>query len=75
MPGITLAIAQAKLTELLAAHTSVALGQRVRLADRDVTFADLEQLQKSIDYWSRKVDELEAKAGGRSRAVVLRPNF
>lgn len=64
--SITLATAQAKLAEYLAAETSVLLGQEVRGADgRLLKMADLAAIREGISYWSAKVETLTA-SGGRA---------
>lgn len=64
--SITLAIAQAKLTEYLTSESNVLLGQETRSADgRLLRMADLEQIREGISYWSAKVEALTA-SGGRN---------
>lgn len=75
MPGITLAIAQARLTEYLNAEAAVLTGQSYQIAGRALTRADLEDIQKGIEIWDQRVGALELSASRGSRAVVPRPNF
>lgn len=75
MPGITLAIAQARLTEYLNAEAAVLLGQSYQIAGRGLTRADLEDIQKGIEIWNQRVGALEGSAVRGARAVVPRPNF
>lgn len=67
MPGITLAIAQAKLTEYLTAESKILEGQSYSIGDRALTRADLEEIRKGIKYWEAKCDNLEV---GRTKPLV-----
>lgn len=67
MAGLTLAQADAQLTLWLAASTAVASNQSYKIGDRELVRADAGEIRDSIDYWQRKVDELTARASGRSR--------
>lgn len=72
MSAYTLATAQAKLQEYLAAETAVLAGQETRVGDRTLRRADLEAIRDGITYWSRQVDALAA--GGRGpRIYGVRP--
>lgn len=64
MAGITLAIAQQKLDELLAAHTAVLAGQSVTIGGRTLTRAHLNFIEASITTWDMRVKRLSN--GGRS---------
>jgi hypothetical protein len=72
MAGLTLAQAEAKLEQWLAADEGVQGGQSVRYNDRVLTRADAIEIRNNIDYWNKKCQELEAKetGGGRSRTVA-----
>jgi len=63
--GITLAIAEAQLTESLAALSKVRNGQRVSLNGKDLTRADMAAIQKDVDYWDRQVSRLSRSGGTR----------
>ena len=75
MAGITLAQAEAKLTQYLAAEEAVLLGQQYEISGRMLKRADLASIQAGIDIWNQRVQRLSARSGGRSAAVVPRPNF
>lgn len=74
MAGITLAQAEAKLSEYLAAETAVLGGQSVRHeSGRMLTLADLATIRDGISHWDSQVKLLSASAtrgGGRSRVVA-----
>jgi hypothetical protein len=67
MAGITLQQAQQHLDSWLAADTAVSKGQAYSVAGRSVTRADATMIQDRIDYWSRKVEQLEAGSRGGAR--------
>jgi len=75
MAGITLAQAQAKLDEYLAAETAILSGQSYKIGERELRRADLAAIQAGIDTWNKRVTELQASASGRRRAIVPRPSF
>lgn len=75
MAGITLAQAEAKLAQYLAAEEAVLLGQQYQIGERMLRRADLGAIQKGIDLWNQRVQQLSARAGGRSAAIVPRPSF
>lgn len=81
MAGITLAQAEARLQEMLDAHTAVSTGQSYEIggpgATRRLTRANLEEIMKAIDFWDAKVKQLasESSASGAARAVVMRPGW
>ena len=56
-----------KLNTWLAAEESVATGQSYQIGNRSLTYADLTQIGKRIDYWSNKVTELSQQRKGRNR--------
>ena len=58
MAGITLAQAEAKLTEYLAAETKVLSGQAYSIAGRSFTRANLKEIRDGISYWEAKVKSL-----------------
>jgi len=74
MAGITLAQAEARLTEYLAAESAVLGNQSYTLNGRSVTRANLGEIRDGISYWDEKVKTLDMKASGRSRAVRVCPN-
>ena len=73
MAGITLAQAQSKLDEYLAAETAVLTGQSYEIGGRKLERANLREIQRGIDAWDNRVKRLSARSGGRSAAVVPRP--
>jgi LDH2 family malate/lactate/ureidoglycolate dehydrogenase len=73
MAGITLAQAEAKLAEYLAAETKVLNGQKVEIEGEALTRANLEQIQNGIDVWDRRVKQLSGTASGLGRARTVRP--
>lgn len=75
MAGITLAQAQTQLDAYLAAETAVLSGQSYEIAGRKLTRANLEMIQKGVEIWNARVNQLSAKASGRSRAISPRPNW
>lgn len=72
MAGITLAQAEAKLAQYLAAEEAVLTGQQYELAGRMLKRADLLAIQQGISIWNARVNELGASASGRVRAIVPR---
>lgn len=58
MAGITLAQAEAKLAEWLAADTAVASGQAYTIGGRSLTRANAKEIRENIDYWNGMAQEL-----------------
>jgi hypothetical protein len=75
MPGITLAQAQQRLDQYLAAEEAVLGGQRVEFNGRLLQRADLESIRKGVEVWNQRVQQLSRRASGRSVAVVPRPSW
>jgi hypothetical protein len=78
MAGITLIQAQQTLSELLAAHSAVLLGQSYEVqagsGRRSLTRADLDSIQTGIDFWDKKVKALTAEQSSRgSRRATMIP--
>jgi len=71
MAGITLAIAEAKLAEYLAAETKVNARQSYEIDGRKLTSANMAEIQRGIDTWNKRCIDLSAKAAGRSRARTI----
>ena len=67
MAGITLETAQKQLDLWIAAEEKVTHGQSYQIGNRSLTYADLTQIGKRIDYWSNKVTELSQQRKGRNR--------
>lgn len=74
MAGITLAIAQAKLDQYLAAEEKILLGQDVSMDGDRLTLADLTSVQLGVKIWDGRVKELTpASAGGGIRVREFIP--
>lgn len=71
MAGITLEIAQAKLTEYLTAETAVLAGQDITIDGTRFTRADLAAVQKGIEIWNSRVNRL-TRGGLAVREVIPR---
>lgn len=71
MAGITLAQAEAKLSEYLAAESKILLNQEVWIDGERITRADLEQVQEGIRLWEARVARLGRK-GLMVREVIPR---
>lgn len=72
MAGITLAIADAKLTTYMEAEEKILLGQRVVINGKDLTRADLAAVQKGVELWNKRVLQLSRSGGVRLRQVIPR---
>lgn len=72
MAGITLAQAEAKLAQYLAAEEAVLTGQQYEIAGRMLKRADLQAIQQGVEIWNARVNELSASVTGRARAIVPR---
>lgn len=75
MAGITLAQAEAKLAEYLAAETKILTGQKVEIDGQSLTRANLEAVQQGIDIWNARVTSLSARASGRGRSRTISPGW
>lgn len=75
MAGITLAQAEAKLAEYLDAETKVLKGQAVTIDGESLTRANLDLIQRGIDSWNKRVQNLSAAASGRGRARTAQPGW
>lgn len=73
MAGITVAQAEAKLAEYLAAETAVLGGQAYTIAGRTLTRANLEEIQRGVSIWNNRVITLSAAASGRGRMRTIVP--
>lgn len=69
MAGITLAIAEQKLAEWLAADTAVSSGQSYTINGRSLTRTNSAEIRNNIDYWDAKVQKLTAAATSRGIRV------
>jgi hypothetical protein len=73
MAGITLAQAEAKLAEYLAAETAVLSKQSYSIGGRALTLADLEAIQAGIKIWNDRATALGSVADGRGRLRTIVP--
>ena len=64
MAGITSAIAEARLTEYLAAESAVLGNQAYTINGRSLTRANLKDIREGIQYWQAAVERLSAGGGG-----------
>lgn len=60
--GITLAIAQARLSMYLAAEAKVLGSQSYEMGDRKLTRADLGEIRQGLTYWQGEVQRLSPDA-------------
>ena len=65
MAGITLAQAQAALTEALAARSKILQSQSYKIGDRSSQRAALEAVNADIQFWDAKVRELDPSGNVR----------
>ena len=70
MAAIKLETAKRHLDMWLEAEMKVTNAQSYSIGTRSLTYANIAEIRKSIEYWSDKVEELEniEKSGGRKRA-------
>ena len=73
MAGITLETAKRHLDAWLEAERKVTHGQSYQIGNRMLTYADVTQIGKRIEYWSNKVEELSRKKAGRNRMYHFVP--
>lgn len=78
MAGITLAQAEAKLAEWMAADTATASSQSYEIdtgnGRRKLTRADAVEIRENIKFWNEMVNSLtSAAAGGRRRVRYVVP--
>lgn len=70
MAGITVEIANARLTAYLDAEAKILKGQRVDLDGQALTRADLAAVQRGIELWQGKVSQLTGAGKVQVRRVV-----
>jgi hypothetical protein len=75
MAGITLAQAEARLTAYLAAEEAVLTGQMYRMGERQLTRANLAEIQTGIKLWDERTKALSSAASGRGRSRTIAPGF
>jgi hypothetical protein len=73
MAGITLAQAEAKLAEYMAAETAVLSGQSYSIAGRQLTRANLAEIREGLLFWNAQVVQLDGQSQGRGRNRVIVP--
>lgn len=73
--AITLETARRHLDAWLEAELAVTNAQSYTIGSRIMTKANLEEIRQTIDYWNKKVIDLEnmKKYGGRNRAYRAVP--
>lgn len=64
MAGITLAQAEARLAGALSLVEKLENGEEARRGDRVLKYSDLDSVLKSVDFWQKKVKELDSDSGG-----------
>jgi len=64
MAGITLAIAEAKLSQYLDAEQKILLGQETDIDGDRLTLANLDSVQAGIKIWDARVKELTPSSSG-----------
>ena len=67
MPSITLAQAETKLSEYLAAETAVLAGQSWSMGGKSMTKANLQFIQQGIEIWNARVKKLASNPSGGIR--------
>lgn len=67
--GITLETAQKSLMQALEAREAILTGQRYKLGSRELERADLEAVEKDIQYWQSWVEKLGPKRRRAWRAI------
>ncbi len=75
MAGITLAFAQARLDEYLAAELAVLAKQEYKINNRSLKLPDLAEIRLGIEMWDRKVKALSSTNNGIGRSITPRPLF
>lgn len=71
MAGISLAVAQAQLDQWIEAQATVSPTRSTTVGDTVVTFHDLDQITRQIDYWNRMVMRLSRGSGIAAQRVVI----
>lgn len=75
MVGITLAVADARLTDYLTAERRVLDNQAYEIEGRKLTRADLQQIREGIVFWQGQVDRLDPKPIKRAVGRVRRGSY
>lgn len=72
MAGITLEQANKHLQAWLRAELEITTSQSYKIGARSLTRADLKEVRAQIQFWQKKVNELENADGRRGRNRVYR---
>lgn len=75
MSSINITVAKEHLDVWLEAEKTVAMGQSYTIGSRSLTRANLSEIRSSIEYWNKKVTELEnaSKNKGRNKQYRFVP--
>jgi hypothetical protein len=73
MAGITLAQAEAQLALYLAAEAAVLAKQSYTISGRQLTLANLAEIQRGIEIWNARATSLGATSEGRGRLRTIVP--
>lgn len=73
MAGITLAQAEAKLTEAQDAYSAALTSQEYAVGGKRQRRADLDALQRAIEFWESKVIRLTRSSNGGIRITGATP--
>lgn len=75
MSSINITVAKEHLDIWLEAEKVVAMGQSYTIGSRSLTRANLSEIRSSIEYWNKKVTELEnaSKNKGRNKQYIFVP--
>ncbi len=69
MPGITLAQAEARLTDYLNAEERALAGQSYTINGRSLSRANLNEIRAGIDAWDTRIKRL-SRGGARVRQIT-----
>jgi len=72
MAGLTLAQAEAKLTQYLDAEEAILTNQKIKFGEKEITRADLPAIQDGISVWNRRIQSLSRSGGITVREVIPR---
>lgn len=72
MAGITLEQAQTKLDAYLAAEEKILLGQKAVISGKELTRANLKDVQEGVKLWNARVIRLSRTGGMSVREVIPR---
>ena len=67
MSGITLEVAKEMFDAAKKAYLAACTAQEYKIGSRSKRAAELRDLRNDMDYWDKKVKELEALSAGGSR--------